>query len=175
MLAFVVHYVNDVFFFADMMTDNEQLSPAASSPSCDDKSDEYTPTKLKHYPGTVTVSEINVMKIRATFCRRSNSKARKKKNKEINNSMSQICKNDELKVNDSFYIKYSDDECKSCEIDGKEKHPSYPTSLCPDQNRHFTLLNFFDLPLACPTCWGVQRNACIIATNLKSKSKVKES
>ena len=105
----------------------------------------------------VTEHEINMMQLPATSCRTINFKLRqtyaekektKKKQNRFNNP-----------ANDGFLVKTGNISLYCDELNFKRLSKN-PTALCPSVENH--VIRVFntkhDLPVACPTCWSVQRN-----------------
>lgn len=105
--------------------------------------------------GYVGEYELELTKLTAQTCREINAKSlersertkKSKKKQKINNS------------NNGFFIKMEGINSSGKKTMNNMK--TYPSNMCPDINNH--LNNIFvlkhDLPLACPTCWSLQRNS----------------
>ena len=109
----------------------------------------------------VTEQEISMMQLPATACRTINSKSRQtyaeKEKPKQRQTLRQKVSNSP--ANDGFLVRTDNISLYGGEINFKQLRKS-PTSLCPSPEDHvirvFEMMQ--DLPLACPTCWSVQRN-----------------
>lgn len=107
--------------------------------------------------GNVDEYELELTSLTAHTCREINAQSQER----INSSKQKMRKKQRpVNSNNAFFVK-SDDSC-TCERLGIAKVSNiYPSTMCPNINNH--LHNIFvlkhELPLACPTCWSLQRNS----------------
>ena len=109
----------------------------------------------------VTEQEIGMMQLPATTCRTINFKSRqtyaeKEKTKKKSGMRQKGLNNP---ANDGFLVKTDNISLYDGELSFKQLQKS-PTALCPCPEDHVIRVVEMkhDLPLACPTCWSVQRN-----------------
>ncbi|XP_062572243.1 uncharacterized protein LOC134234203 [Saccostrea cucullata] len=105
--------------------------------------------------GRVTEAELKLTSLPSTVCQEVNSAA------ASNNIMKDknITKQNN-KVSNNFYIKTSDTKAYGPLLSCPPVLQVYPNSMCPDIENHLVriYLDKIALPLACPTCWSLQRN-----------------
>jgi hypothetical protein len=100
--------------------------------------------------------ELDMMKLTAHNCRQINAKNQenldpkklKLREKRVANS------------NNGFFVKSGDS--KASGLSGNKHLPDvYPSNMCPNVTKHlhYLFVMKLELPLACPTCWSLQRNA----------------
>ncbi|OWF47348.1 hypothetical protein KP79_PYT17621 [Mizuhopecten yessoensis] len=118
-----------------------------------------------YHTADVTDDEIQMMKLTAQTCREINARA-KDQSETIDTKKPPSCNRKASKAilntyaNDAFFVKTTNrpDYVGSLAIARHLVH--MPTTMCPDVDKHvegvYTLRH--TLPLACPTCWSLQRN-----------------
>lgn len=92
--------------------------------------------------GVVTEAELNLTRLPASLCQ------------EVNRRNATSASNE-------FYIKTTDNKAYGSYLSTPLVMQVYPKSMCPNREDHLVkiYLQKLDLPLACPTCWSLQRNA----------------
>jgi hypothetical protein len=113
--------------------------------------------KRRHTPyglGYVSEAEIKLTKLPSITCKEVNQRA-------ASNMKELKTHKPKPGVNDDFYIKTSDTTAYGPRLSVPPVLQIYPTSMCPHIENHFTrvYVDKLDLPVACPTCWSLQRNA----------------
>ncbi|XP_033757431.1 uncharacterized protein LOC117339833 [Pecten maximus] len=118
-----------------------------------------------NHNGDVTNDEIKMMKLTAQTCREINARAKdpydnqetkkpasgnRKTNKAILNTY----------ANDAFFVKTTDRQDYGGSLAIARHLVHVPTTMCPDIQKHVERVytQRLTLPLACPTCWSLQRN-----------------
>lgn len=104
--------------------------------------------------GYVSEAETKLMRLPSTMCKEVNQKA-------AGNMKELKTHKPNHRVSDDFYIKTSDTKAYGSWLSCPPVLQIYPKSMCPNIENHLTrvYLDKMDLPMACPTCWSLQRNA----------------
>lgn len=118
--------------------------------------------------GVVTEAELNLTRLPASLCQEVNRRAADNmKGQKISFKCNGGASNE-------FYIKTTDNKAYGSYLSTPLVMQVYPKSMCPNREDHLVkiYLQKLDLPLACPTCWSLQRNAwCFISTCINKKKK----
>lgn len=105
--------------------------------------------------GVVTEAELNLTRLPASLCQEVNRRAADNmKGQKISFKCNGGASNE-------FYIKTTDNKAYGSYLSTPLVMQVYPKSMCPNREDHLVkiYLQKLDLPLACPTCWSLQRNA----------------
>lgn len=99
--------------------------------------------------------EIAMTSLPAQACRIVNCKLRQSLAKETGKRESPLC----VVASDGFHVKSANTAQYGGELNFRSLD-LYPSSMCPCPEVHMTTLASYgkELPLACPTCWSLQRN-----------------
>ncbi|KAK3593073.1 hypothetical protein CHS0354_038095, partial [Potamilus streckersoni] len=115
------------------------------------------------YNAHVTSQEIMMMRLPAISCRVVNYKARQSAKEKARKQKRKFPKTVHVNVpeNDGFMVKTGDNNYYEDELSFPHPLAAYPTTFCPDPISHMQKINIKrqELPIVCPTCWSVQRNA----------------
>ncbi|XP_060072869.1 uncharacterized protein LOC132552694 [Ylistrum balloti] len=113
----------------------------------------------------VTNDEIQMMKLAAQTCREINARAKDtsesqetKKHSSSNRKTSKAILN--TYANDAFFVKTTNRQDYGGSLAIARNLVHVPTTMCPDVDKHVERVYKLrhTLPLACPTCWSLQRN-----------------
>ncbi|XP_061177844.1 uncharacterized protein LOC133186625 [Saccostrea echinata] len=104
--------------------------------------------------GRITEAEVKMMSLPSTTCQEVNSAA-------ANSTKDHNIPKQNNKISNNFYIKTSDTKAYGSLLSCPQTLQVYPKSMCPNIENHLVriYLDKIALPLACPTCWSLQRNA----------------
>lgn len=104
--------------------------------------------------GVITAAELSLTQLPANLCQEVNRRA-------DNNVRGQKSLNSKTCTTNDFYIKTTDTKAYGSMISSPRILQVYPKSMCPNLEDHLVkvYLKKIQLPLACPTCWSLQRNA----------------
>lgn len=100
-------------------------------------------------------AELNLTRLPASLCQEVNRRAADNmKGQKISFKCNGGASNE-------FYIKTTDNKAYGSYLSTPLVMQVYPKSMCPNREDHLVkiYLQKLDLPLACPTCWSLQRNA----------------
>lgn len=118
--------------------------------------------------GDVTTEEIDNMRLSVGMCREINKRAMDKleNRKEARNVKGQLTarsranKFNATPANGAFCVKTGNRQDYGCTLVFGRNMVYSPLSMCPDPEKHIE--HFYEkklsLPMACPTCWSLQRN-----------------
>ncbi|KAL3865044.1 hypothetical protein ACJMK2_006677 [Sinanodonta woodiana] len=135
----------------------------APSTDLDMKQKVFTRKPSGKYNAHVTSQEIMMMRLPAISCRVVNYRARQSAKEKARKQKRKFPKTVHVNVpeNDGFMVKTGDNNYYEDELSFPHLLAPYPTTFCPDPIYHMQKTNTKrqELPIACPTCWSVQRNA----------------
>lgn len=117
--------------------------------------------------GVVTDAELNLTRLPASLCQEVNRRAADTmKGQKISSRCNGGASNE-------FYIKTTDTKAYGSSLSTPFVLKVYPKSMCPNREDHLVkiYLQKLDLPLACPTCWSLQRNAWCYLHVLKKRTQ----
>lgn len=116
--------------------------------------------------GVVTEAELNLTRLPASLCLEVNRRAA---NNLKGQKISSKCNGG---ASNEFYIKTTDTKAYGSSLSTPFVMQVYPKSMCPNREDHLVkiYLQKLDLPLACPTCWSLQRNAWSLVHILKKRT-----